>query len=369
MDAMKKSPVRHLFFDEKEMIHKPYKINEKTHYLAIDEVGVGALAGEIVVAGVVLPDDIGEHIPELPVDSKLLSDQQVAKLSAKIKKHALMTVLVFVTPSGVDKKGVEKAKYQGWRTISNYVREMYPRMHIKVDGGMAIRGVQNHDCVVGGDGKDASISAASIIAKKWLNERMFQMDQKYKFYGFGQHKGYNTTKHVHALKEHGVCPYHRKNAERVAKRKVKKEEISLDKATLIDYLETCANIIEQTDNVANTWEKNFVEEQLDLIQRNIMPTPKSQYYIKKTYIELHQKVKKQNITIIKKEKESVIYTTEEVKQMFVSMMPIFKKNKEIIDEWETNFLKTITKRVQEGKTLTAKQSYYMKRCYEKMMAC
>ena len=64
-------------------------------------------------------------------------------------------------------------------------------------------------CVVGGDGKSASIAAASILAKVSRDRFMVQMSKQYPDYGFEKHKGYGTKQHIEAIKAHGACPIHR----------------------------------------------------------------------------------------------------------------------------------------------------------------
>lgn len=65
--------------------------------------------------------------------------------------------------------------------------------------------------VIKGDAKIYSISAASIIAKVTRDRIMREYDEVYPEYGFAGHKGYGTAKHIQAIKEHGICPLHRKS--------------------------------------------------------------------------------------------------------------------------------------------------------------
>ena len=68
-----------------------------------------------------------------------------------------------------------------------------------------------HLCVVKGDGKYASIAAASILAKTWRDEAMRKLDEAFPQYGWSVNKGYPTEAHREAIRQHGVSPWHRKS--------------------------------------------------------------------------------------------------------------------------------------------------------------
>ena len=67
-----------------------------------------------------------------------------------------------------------------------------------------------HECIIKGDGKFASIAAASILAKTYRDDFMKKLHQKYPHYGWNKNKGYGTLIHRNAIKEFGLCKYHRK---------------------------------------------------------------------------------------------------------------------------------------------------------------
>jgi ribonuclease HII len=65
--------------------------------------------------------------------------------------------------------------------------------------------------IIDGDDKIESISAASILAKTARDAALVKLHKKYPQYGFDQHKGYGTALHLERLREHGVCPIHRRS--------------------------------------------------------------------------------------------------------------------------------------------------------------
>jgi ribonuclease HII len=68
-----------------------------------------------------------------------------------------------------------------------------------------------HKCIIEGDGKYASIAAASILAKTYRDDLMKQLHNAHPQYGWDKNKGYGTKIHRHAIDEHGLCDYHRKS--------------------------------------------------------------------------------------------------------------------------------------------------------------
>jgi len=79
-----------------------------------------------------------------------------------------------------------------------------------IDGNRVPKGIKIPcETVVKGDGKSASIAAASILAKVTRDRLLLEYDKKYPQYGFAQHKGYGTKAHYEAIAQHGVCEVHR----------------------------------------------------------------------------------------------------------------------------------------------------------------
>ena len=64
--------------------------------------------------------------------------------------------------------------------------------------------------IIKGDAKSYSIAAASILAKVYRDNMMLQYDKEYPIYNFAKHKGYGTKAHIDTIKQHGICPIHRR---------------------------------------------------------------------------------------------------------------------------------------------------------------
>ncbi len=169
----------------------------------VDEAGRGPLAGPVTVAAVVLADSIAGLD-----DSKKLSAAKRMDLAVEVKKHALAWSVVHIAVDKIDQINIFQATMLGMRQA---VKQLNVSPHkVLVDGNKTPDFGVESEAIVGGDGKVAAISAASILAKTARDELMAQLDTEYPGYGFAQHKGYGTKQHLLALHEKGPCIHHRK---------------------------------------------------------------------------------------------------------------------------------------------------------------
>ena len=169
-------------------------------------MGRGAGAGELYAGAVIL--DPARPIAGL-ADSKKLSAAKREKLSAEIKKSALDWRIGKASLEEIERLNVLHASLLA---MERAVRGLKIRPEkILVDGN---RRPKIFDipvaAIVRGDVTVAAISAASIIAKVARDEAMVLCDGLYPQYGFAEHKGYLTKKHLEALKKYGPCPIHRR---------------------------------------------------------------------------------------------------------------------------------------------------------------
>ena len=181
------------------------------HVAGVDEVGVGPLAGPVVAAAVVLPDD-----PELPGldDSKKVLRPERERLDAAIRAQALDWSVAEVWVDEIDRINVYQAALLAMRRAVEGLARVPG--HLVVDA-RTVPGVEiPQTSIVGGDGKDASIAAASIVAKVHRDAIMERMDTRYPGYGFARHKGYGTRTHLDALRDKGPTPIHRRSFAPVA---------------------------------------------------------------------------------------------------------------------------------------------------------
>lgn len=170
----------------------------------VDEAGRGPLAGPVCAAAVILPMDI--EIPGLN-DSKKLSDKKRRELFPIICDKAVAYGIAFADHSEIDEINILQATY---RAMERAISKLSVKADFAlIDGNRAKDFGLPLETVVGGDGRSASIAAASVLAKVTRDDYMLEMAKTYPQYGFEIHKGYGTKAHYEALTEHGPCPIHR----------------------------------------------------------------------------------------------------------------------------------------------------------------
>lgn len=170
----------------------------------IDEAGRGPLAGPVVAAAVVFPPNI--FIPGVD-DSKKLMPSKREMLFALILKKANAVGVGISDEKVIDDINILQATYCAMKEA--VARLSIQPEHVLVDGTLISDFHFPQTAIVGGDGKCFSIAAASIIAKVTRDRIMVAYDRQFPQYGFAQHKGYPTRKHIQAIIKHGYCSIHR----------------------------------------------------------------------------------------------------------------------------------------------------------------
>ena len=173
------------------------------YIVGTDEVGRGPMAGPLVVAAVILPDDV---VIEGLNDSKKLTEKKREQLSEIIKQKAIEYQIQYMSVEEVDRLNVYEASRQA---MIKCVRKMKHKVDYVLSDAMPID--FEYPCldIIKGDMKSASIAAASIIAKVERDHYMVELDKQYPQYGFKKHKGYVTKMHLEAIEKYGVCEHHR----------------------------------------------------------------------------------------------------------------------------------------------------------------
>ena len=180
-------------------------LNIETYIAGVDEAGRGPLAGPVFAAAVVL--GAKQDTQDID-DSKKLSPSRREELSQLIKKESLCWNIASATVEEIDKLNILQASLLAMKRAVEGLSQ--PIDKVLVDGIHLPELVCNAEAVVGGDGKFASIAAASILAKVARDRKMRELDLEYPDYGFAKHKGYPTAVHINALREHGISPAHRR---------------------------------------------------------------------------------------------------------------------------------------------------------------
>ena len=177
----------------------------------VDEAGRGPLAGPVVAAAVIL-DDL--HPIVGLADSKKLSPARRERLFDEIRAKALCFCIAEASVEEIDRINILQATLLAMRRAVLGLR-LKPVM-VLVDGNQLPRLDVPAEAIVKGDARVQSISAASILAKVHRDRWCQQLHERYPQYGFAGHKGYGTAEHLAALREHGICPEHRRSFAPVA---------------------------------------------------------------------------------------------------------------------------------------------------------
>ena len=178
-----------------------------TAVCGIDEAGCGPLAGPVYAAAVILdPNDPIEGLN----DSKKLTEKKREALFPEIQKRARAWAIASASAREIDEINILQARLLAMRRAVELL-DIRPD-YAMVDGNRdpKIPGVPSL-LIIGGNGKSASIGAASILAKVARDHTMLELDERYPQYLFKKHKGYPTKQHVEKLLEFGPCPEHRQS--------------------------------------------------------------------------------------------------------------------------------------------------------------
>ena len=170
----------------------------------MDEVGRGPLAGNVVTACVVMPED---PLIAWIDDSKKLTESRREKVYEEIVNSALFIGIGEVSPEEIDRINILEATRKAMREAASVV----PADVFLIDAVTHLGLNGREEPLIKGDAKSYSIAAASIIAKVFRDRQMADYDRIYPEYGFARNKGYGTREHIDALKKYGPCPIHRRS--------------------------------------------------------------------------------------------------------------------------------------------------------------
>lgn len=173
----------------------------------VDEVGRGPLAGPVVAAAVILPENC--KIPGLN-DSKKIPKSKHQAIYQAVLDQALSVGIGVKDNQVIDQVNIyEATKLAMLEAIQEL--DQQPQ-HLLIDA-MKLDLPISQTSIIKGDANSLSIAAASIVAKVTRDQMMTAYDQEYPGYDFGQNAGYGTTKHLEGLEKHGVTPIHRRSFE------------------------------------------------------------------------------------------------------------------------------------------------------------
>ncbi len=182
-------------------------LHKSTIEAGIDEAGRGCYAGPVYAAAVILPNDFFHPLLN---DSKKLSEKQRDLLRPIIEKESISFAVGVVDNNEIDRINILQASFKAMHLAIDGLH-ISPE-HLLIDGNrFKVYKKINHTCIIQGDGKYASIAAASVLAKTHRDESMHLLHTQYNHYAWDRNKGYGTATHRKAIETYGICEYHRKS--------------------------------------------------------------------------------------------------------------------------------------------------------------
>jgi ribonuclease HII len=185
---------------EKDLINKGYNI-----IAGVDEVGRGPLNGPVVAACAIINSDIDlEGI----TDSKKITEKKREKLYDYLTKNVIYGIGE-ASPKEIDELNMLNATKLAMKRAIDEVKKQTNIDYLLIDGNMKFDLDIPYKSIVKGDSKSISISAASVIAKVTRDHEMYELDKKYPMYGYKDHKGYPTKKHLENISKYGILSNYR----------------------------------------------------------------------------------------------------------------------------------------------------------------
>ena len=186
------------------MLH--LKFSDKIE-VGCDEAGRGCLAGPVVAAAVLLPDNFRNLTLN---DSKKLKEEERRELEIIIKKESISYGIGIVSVKEIDETNILKASILAMHRAIDKIKNEYQLILIDGNRFYPYKNI-THECIIKGDGKFLSIAAASVIAKTERDRIMRNLSKEFPQYAWKKNKGYPTKQHREAIQKHGANKYHRKS--------------------------------------------------------------------------------------------------------------------------------------------------------------
>ena len=184
---------------ERQLISEGYRL-----IAGVDEVGRGPLAGPVVCACVIMPQD---EIIEGVDDSKKLSKKKREVLYDKIIEKAISYSICRVEPSEIDQINILNATK---KCMVECIKTLSVKPDIVLVDAVKLDVDVKTLPIIKGDYLSYTIGSASILAKVYRDRLMEEYAKTYQGYGFEKNSGYGTKQHIEKIKEIGPCPIHRK---------------------------------------------------------------------------------------------------------------------------------------------------------------
>ncbi len=180
----------------------------------VDEAGRGPLAGPVVAAAVVFDPDFLEQeavarFRGLTDSKKLIPSTRESFFRIFSDSPHVGVGVASADVAEIDRFNILRATH---RAMARALQNLDTDIQLALIDGLPVRGLSCASrAIAGGDAESLSIAAAGVVAKVTRDRMMLELDARFPQYGFRQHKGYGTAAHLHALREHGPCPEHRRS--------------------------------------------------------------------------------------------------------------------------------------------------------------
>lgn len=192
-------------FVEMNVYEQKWRIRGYEMIAGVDEVGRGPLAGPVVAAAVILPNDF--FLAGID-DSKKLTEKKRLEYDAIIRKEAIAFSISMIHAQEIDEMNI----YQATKKAMNAaIAALDSKPDLLLIDAMKLDLPFPSESIIKGDAKSISIAAASIVAKVARDALMKEISRIHPVYGFQQNMGYGTKEHIEAIKKHGITSYHRKS--------------------------------------------------------------------------------------------------------------------------------------------------------------
>lgn len=187
---------------------KSFQPFEDAHIAGVDEAGRGPLAGPVVTAAVILPEDT----PELVGldDSKTISKETREQFATKIKNIAIAYAVHIQSAIAIDELNIYSATRN---SMEKAVNKLAVQPDFVIVDAMQLDIAYATKSIVKADAKSLAVAAASILAKTTRDALMNALHEDYPVYNFKKNAGYGTAEHLAALEVYGPCEHHRKSFE------------------------------------------------------------------------------------------------------------------------------------------------------------
>lgn len=206
----KKQELKRKAHEEKQSFDATFKQFPEALIAGVDEAGRGPLAGPVVTAAVILPDECDALIGL--DDSKAVSKEQRKQFAKKIKEIALAYAIHIQPADVIDEMNIYEATRASMEAAVGMLKE---NPDFVIVDAMALSIQQPTKSVIKADAQSLAVAAASMLAKTTRDDYMKKIHENYPIYQFAKNAGYGTAEHVSALKVHGPCIHHRKTFEPV----------------------------------------------------------------------------------------------------------------------------------------------------------